>query len=91
MTNKKYYEMTPKGVVVDRVVDLGKGLKYSVYAQVKEYSKYMDDLTNQTLKITDDTYSVNYTVEKVGDRWFISDSAVANTTKTAPGKTPNKR
>jgi len=92
MDNKKYYEMTPKGVVVDKVVDLGKGQKYSVYAEVKEYSKYIDELTGKTIKITDDTYNVNYTVEKVGDRWFISDSALANTKTIAnPGKTPIKK
>jgi hypothetical protein len=86
-TNKKYYDMNPKSVVVDRYVDLGKGLKYAVYAQVKESSKYMDEPTGQIIKDSDDTYNVNYTIEKSGDKWLISDSAIA----TAPIKaTTNK-
>jgi hypothetical protein len=92
VTNHKYYDMTPKGVVVDRIVDLGKGQKYAVYAQVKEYSKYMDDATNQVLKVTDDVYNVNYTLEKTGDKWLISDSAILNLPpKAIAGKTTSAK
>ncbi len=83
-TNHKYYDMNPKGIVVDRFVDLGKGQKYAVYAQVKESSKYMDEPTGQVIKDSEDTYNVNYTIERSGDKWLISDSSiVGQPTKTS--------
>lgn len=74
--NKKYYDMNPKSVVVDRYVETVKGSKYAVYAQVKESSKYMDEPTGQVIKDSDESYNVNYTIEKSGDKWLISDSAI---------------
>lgn len=81
-TNKKYYDMNPRSVVVDRYNELVKGQKYAVFAQVKESSKYMDEPTGQVIKDSEDTYNVNYTIEKSGDKWLISDSAIV----TQPGK-----
>ncbi|MBS1953530.1 MAG: DUF4101 domain-containing protein [Cyanobacteria bacterium SZAS-4] len=85
-TNKKYYDMNPKSVVVDRYTETIKGQKYAVYAQVKESSKYMDEPTGQVIKDSEDTYNVNYTIEKSGDKWLISDSAIV----TQPNKTTTK-
>jgi hypothetical protein len=85
-TNHKYYDMNPKGVVVDHFVDLGKGQKYAVYALVKEASKYMDEPTGQVIKDSEDTYNVNYTIEKSGDKWLISDSSIVG----QPTKTTTK-
>lgn len=84
--NKKYYDMNPRSVVVDRFNELTKGQKYAVYAQVKESSKYMDEPTGQVIKDSEDTYNVNYTIEKSGDKWLISDSAIV----TQPNKTKTK-
>ncbi|MBI2810092.1 MAG: DUF4101 domain-containing protein [Candidatus Melainabacteria bacterium] len=85
-TNKKYYDMNPKSVVVDRYTETIKGQKYAVYAQVKESSKYMDEPTGQVIKDSEDTYNVNYTIEKSGDKWLISDSAIV----TQPNKSTTK-
>ncbi|CAN5260702.1 hypothetical protein BH10CYA1_BH10CYA1_51530 [soil metagenome] len=85
-TNKKYYDMNPKSVVVDRYTETIKGQKYAVYAQVKESSKYMDEPTGQVIKDSEDTYNVNYTIEKLGDKWLISDSAIV----TQPTKATTK-
>ncbi len=85
-TNKKYYDMNPKSVVVDRYTETVKGQKYAVYAQVKESSKYMDEPTGQVIKDSEDTYNVNYTIEKLGDKWLISDSAIV----TQPNKSTTK-
>lgn len=82
VANHKYYDMNPKGTVVDRFVELNKGQKYAVYAQVREASKYIDEPTGQVIKDSDDVYNVNYTIEKVADKWLISDSAIVN----PPGK-----
>jgi len=86
-TNKKYYDMNPKSVVVDRYTETIKGQKYAVYAQVKESSKYMDEPTGQIIKDSEDTYNVNYTIEKSGDKWLISDSAIV----TQPSKSTKPR
>lgn len=91
-TNHKYYDMTPKGVVVNKYTPVIRDQKYLVAAQVREDSKFMDEATNQVLKETDDTYNVNYTIERVGSKWMITDSAIVNTTtnpKTTKG-TANK-
>lgn len=85
-SNKKYYDMNPRSVVVDRYNELVKGQKYAVFAQVKESSKYMDEPTGQVIKDSEDTYNVNYTIEKSGDKWLISDSAIV----TQPGKTKTR-
>ena len=37
----------------------------------------------QVIKETDDTYKVNYTIEKIADKWLISDSALVKTTEKA--------
>lgn len=89
-TNKKYYDMNPRGVTVEKFTEVTPGKKYTVFAVVREASKYIDEASGQTLKDTDDTYKVNYTIEKVGDKWFITDSALQ--TNTAPTKpaTPSK-
>ena len=78
--------MNPKSVVVDRYTETIKGQKYAVYAQVKESSKYMDEPTGQVIKDSEDTYNVNYTIEKSGDKWLISDSAIV----TQPNKSTTK-
>ncbi|MCC6977208.1 MAG: DUF4101 domain-containing protein [Candidatus Melainabacteria bacterium] len=87
MSQHKYYEMTSKGVIVNKIQELTPGKKYACYAQVKEYRRFIDDTTGKVLKEGDDTYNVNYTIEKVGDKFFISDSAVINNLPSAPPKT----
>ena len=73
--SKHYYELTPKGVVVEKYTELSSSpQKYSVYAKVMELTKIMRDGATKPEKETDDTYSVNYTVERSGDHWTISNS-----------------
>ena len=73
--SKHYYELTPKGVVVEKYTELSSSpQKYSVYAKVMELTKIMKDGATKPEKETDDTYSVNYTVERSGDHWTISNS-----------------
>lgn len=81
-THQKYYDMEPRGAAVDKYTDLGGGKKYSVVAQVREFSKYIDDTTSQVLKEVDDKYTVNYTIEKIGDKWMIVDSSVLSNGQT---------
>jgi hypothetical protein len=84
ITNHKYYDMTPLGVIVYRYSELNSGTKYSVISQVKESSKLIDEASGKVLKETSDTYKVNYTIEKVGDKWLITDSAIVPTNQ--PGQ-----
>jgi len=86
MSQHKYYEMTSKGVTVNKVQELTPGKKYACYALVKEYRRFIDDTTGKVLKEGDDTYNVNYTIEKVGDKFFISDSAVVSNMPSAAPK-----
>jgi len=73
-SNHKYYEMLSQGATIERFDPIVQGKKYAVFAEVKEKSKYVDEATKQQLKETDDTYKVNYTVEKIGSHWLITDS-----------------
>lgn len=82
-----YYDMEPRACIVDKYTDLGGGKKYSVIAQVREFSKYIREADNSVLKEVDDKYTVNYTIERVGDKWMISDSSVVT---TANGQTPGQ-
>lgn len=75
-SNHKYYDMTPEGASVDHVLELVPGKKYSLSAQVKEKTKYIDEASGQVLKETNDTYNVTYTIEKVTGRWLITDSTL---------------
>lgn len=79
VTNKKFYDMSPRGVVVDKYQEQVPGKKYLVLAQVREFSKFIDEASGQVLKEVDDKYTVNYTIEKVGDKWMITDSALLAT------------
>jgi hypothetical protein len=84
--------MVPMAVEVNSVTELVKDKKYSVIATVKESSKLYDDQNNQLLREAEDTYHVNYTVEKEGDKYVISDSSIiklgeaANQTPADTGK-----
>lgn len=84
--NHKYYEMNPRGVVVSKYTELTPGRKFAVNAQVKEQSRFIDDSNGQVVKEGEDTYNVNYTIEKIGDKWFISDSAIIPGVAKPPGK-----
>lgn len=75
-TNRKYYDMNPKGIIVEKYTEVTAGQKYIVSADVKEITRLVDETTGDVLKEVDDGYKVNYTVEKVGDKWLISDSAI---------------
>lgn len=76
ITNKKYYDLTPEGVTVDRYVELSKSPKrYAVYARVKELSKLMSENGTKTSE-EETTYDVNYTLERLDDHWSIADSQV---------------
>jgi hypothetical protein len=87
LTKKKdYYELSPKGVTVDRYEELSQSPKrYAVYAQVKESSKLMDQTTGKQISESDDQYNVKYTIEKSGDHWSIYDSDLIRTTATPTG------
>jgi hypothetical protein len=76
--NHKYCDTSAQSVTVDRFVEVVKGQKYTVFAQIVETNKYVDDKSNEVLKETSDTKKVSYTVEKTGDRWFIIDSEWLN-------------
>jgi hypothetical protein len=80
LEHHRYYEMSLKSLNVDRVSEVVPGEKYSIFAQIKESTKLMDDSTvpQQVLKESSDAYKVNYTVEKIDGRWLITDSALAN-------------
>ncbi len=87
-----YYDMDPRGCVVQKYQDLGGGKKYSVIAEVREFSKYIREADNSVLKEVDDKYVVNYTIEKVNDKWMISDSKLvpANPPAGPNSKAPAK-
>lgn len=73
--NKKYYDMVPRGVTVDKYQQLSDAPpRYLVTARVKELSKLVDEATKQVMKESEDSYNVNYTLEKSGNSWTISDS-----------------
>jgi hypothetical protein len=76
--NRKYWDMTPKGVTVERYSEVVPGKKYRVLAQVKQSRRFVDDVTGQVLKDVEDDDKVNYTVEKIGDHWFITDYAIVS-------------
>lgn len=84
--HQKYYDMEPRGCVVEKYTDLGGGKKFSVIAQVREFSKYIDDNSSNVLKEVDDKYTVNYTIEKQGSKWVIMDSSVLSTGSQTPAK-----
>lgn len=88
-TNGTYYDMEPKGAVIQKYTDLGGGNKFAVIAEVREYSKYIKEADNSVIKEQDDKYTVNYTMEKVNGKWMIADSALLTT--NTPSKTPPKR
>jgi len=73
--HKRHYENTAKNVVLDHFTELAKGQKYIVTAQITETSKYIDEASGQVLKDTSDSYGVDYTVEKINGKWYITDSA----------------
>jgi hypothetical protein len=84
-TNHKYYDMQPMGVDIGSCTELVKGKKYSVMAKVKELSKFYEETSNTLLRSQQDTYNVNYTVEKLGDHYVISDSAIVHFNSPALG------
>jgi hypothetical protein len=90
-SNHKYYEMLAQGAVIERFEPIVQGKKYAVFAEVKEKTKFVDDSTNKALKQSDDTYKVNYTIEKIGSHWLISDFALIKPgTKPAANPSANK-
>jgi hypothetical protein len=88
-THGNYYDMEPRGCTVDKYTDLGGGRKFSVIAQVREFSKYIREADNAVLKEVDDKYTVDYTIEKVNDKWMITDSQVV-TPNQQPSRSPAK-
>ena len=88
ISNHKYYEMTPGGAKIEKLTPLVAGKKYTVYAEVKEKTKFMDESTKKMLKESDDTYKVSYTIEKIGEHWLITDSAL---TKTIADKSASEK
>jgi len=89
--NHKYYDMTPKGISVERFNEITPGQKYAVFVEIKEVSKLMDDTNNQVIKETDDSYKVNYTVEKINGNWFITDSAFVDKSTTPSASRPQSK
>ena len=90
LSSHKYWEINPKGVAVDRYIEQVAGQKYQVLAQVKQSKKYVDEITGQVLKEDDDSDKVSYTMEKIGNQWFITDYSIISSTpqavKSGPGK-----
>lgn len=89
VANKKYYDISPKSIVVEKYTPLVADKKYTVQTVIKEQSKLVAD-DGAVVSDKEDTYKVNYTVEKIGDRWFIVDSALNTTAAPKPqagGKT----
>jgi hypothetical protein len=74
--NHKYYDTTPLSVDIVKYTEVTKGSKYIVTARVREYSKFYEEGQSKPLRMSEDSYSVNYTVDKVGDHFVISDSAM---------------
>ncbi len=87
-TNHKYYDMNPKGIIIERFSELTPGQKYAVFVEIKEISKLMDDSNGQVLKEQNDSYKVNYTVEKINGNWFITDSAIVDKSSTPAAARP---
>lgn len=88
--NNKLYDISPRTLQVDRYIALEPGRKYAVYVKIKELSKLMDATNNTVVKESEDSYNVNYTIEKVGDQWFISDSAVISASAQAQKPAPHR-
>jgi hypothetical protein len=84
----KHCENSSKNISVDRYTELAKGEKYSVFAQVTETSKLVDDSSNEVIKDTTSTYKVNYTIEKIDGHWTISDSEIIPANAQSAAKTP---
>lgn len=84
VNNRKYYDMSPLSVAVFKYTEIIPGIKYLVSSQVKESSKLIDEDSGKVLKESTDTYKVNYTIEKIQDRWLISDSAIIAPGQAAP-------
>jgi hypothetical protein len=74
--NHKFIEMVPKTVELGKVTEIVKDKQYNVVVTVKEASKLYDELTNQLLRNSEDTYLVNYVVEKEDGKYFINDSSI---------------
>lgn len=80
--HQNYYEMTPKGVTVNSIQKLSDSPKrYSVIVNVKEASKQIKEPEKTVIKSTDDSYNVNYTLEKSEDTWRIADYKLLSATK----------
>lgn len=90
MTKHQHYELNAKAAVVNRYQEIVPGKKYACFALIQEFRKVIDDTTNQTIKSGEDTYNVNYTIEKINDHWYISDSAVLNNVPPAPAGKPTR-
>jgi hypothetical protein len=77
LVNKNmHYDLSAKNVNVDRYTELSPGERFSVFAQVTELSKLIDDGKNAVIKDTTNTYNVNYTIERINGHWAITDSAI---------------
>lgn len=80
--HQNYYEMTPKGVTVNSIQKLSDSPKrYAVIVNVKEASKQIKEPEKTVIKSTDDSYNVNYTLEKSEDTWRIADYKLLSATK----------
>ncbi|MBI4534346.1 MAG: DUF4101 domain-containing protein [Candidatus Melainabacteria bacterium] len=77
-TSHRYWDISPKGVSVDRYSEVVPGVKYQVLAHIKQSKKFVDDVSGQVLKEDEDSDKVNYTVEKIGGRWLITDYAIVS-------------
>lgn len=91
VTNKKFYDMTPKGVTVDQFTEIVPSKKYAVLAQVREAYRFIDEPTGHVIKEVDDVNRVNYTIEKIDGKWLITDSSLLSTASIlGKAATPNK-
>lgn len=80
--NKKLYEISQQTCRVEKYSLTSQNPKrYAVFAQVKEFSKYLDETTGKVQKESNDTYDVNYTIEKKGNSYTIVDYTLVTKAK----------
>lgn len=73
LDNHRYYELTPRTIEVLGYKEITAGKKYLVTTKIEERRQYVDANKMEVLKDAEESYTVNYTVEKVRDAWLIVD------------------
>lgn len=82
VSHRCYYDINPKGVSVEQFTEILPGRKYMVAAEVREAAKFIDEASGRVIKDVDDVNRVNYTIEKAGGKWVISNSKLLSASPT---------